>query len=220
MIKAIIFDADGTILDSMEIWENLGSRYLLKYHNIKADKDLSKILYHMSLEESVSYLKEKYFLKYDDKKITNDITDMIRNFYEAEVKPKEGLKEFLDLTNKKGIVSGIATSGSKELLVSTLKRLKILDYFSVINSCSELNTTKLLPDIYIETAKEMNVPPENTIVFEDVLHGIKSAKNSGFKTVGVKDKSNTFELEEIKKAADFVIEDFNDYKLLKYLFEK
>ena len=144
---------------------------------------------------------------------------MIRIFYEEEVKPKDGLKEFLNLTNKKGIVSGIATSGSEELLVSSLKRLKILDYFSVINSCSQLNTTKFLPDIYLETAKEMNVSPKNTLVFEDVLHGIKSAKNVGFKTVGVKDKSNIFEFEEIEQVSDFVIEDFKDSKLLKYLFE-
>lgn len=220
MIKAIIFDADGTMLDSMKVWENLGERYLLEYHNIKADNELSNILYHMSLEESSIYLKEKYSLKDDEERITKEITDMIRRFYKEEVKPKDGLKEFLSLTNKKGIISGIATSGSKTLLISALKRLKILDYFSVINSCSELNTTKLLPNIYLETAKEMKVSPKNTIVFEDVLHGIKSAKNVGFKTVGVKDKSNAFEFKNIKQMSDIVIEDFNDHNLLKCLFEE
>lgn len=209
MIKGIIFDADGTLLDSMYIWEELGERYLAD-RNIKAEQDLGKILYPMTLEQSSTYLKNKYSIKDSTEKIINDILCLLTDFYKKEVLLKEGVYSYLEKMKPKGVVMGIATSGDKELLVSALKRLNVYHYFSVILTCSQYKTSKYEPLIYLKAAQTLGTKPSETVVFEDVLYGIKTAKDAGFVTVAVEDLSNIGDRQQLKECANYYIKDFND----------
>lgn len=215
MIKGIIFDADGTLLDSMHIWEELGVRYLAN-KGITAKEGLSKILYPMTLEESSMYLKNEYSIKDSPHKIIKDILGLLTDFYQKEAMLKEGVYSYLEKMNAKGVVMGIATSGDKELLTLALKRLNVYKYFSVITACSEYNTKKNEPLIYLKTAEILGTTPNETAVFEDVLYGIISAKNAGFITVAVEDISNMQDRQQLRENADYCIKDFRE-KILEDL---
>ena len=206
-LKGAIFDADGTLLDSMHIWHELGARYL-KSMNITPEEGLSRRLYPMSLEQACKYLKTHYGLRDSEGDIQSGILGIIEGFYRDEVTLKDGVREFLPAMNDKGIPMVIATSGSRELLSSALERNDIAEYFAEIFTCSELNTTKHEPDIFMSCAEFLSLSPESIGVFEDALFAIETAKRAGFITFGVKDDSNIHQWEIIQSTADYTIESF------------
>lgn len=206
-LRGAIFDADGTLLDSMHIWHELGARYL-ESMNITPEEGLSRKLYPMTLEQSCKYLKTHYGLRDSEGDIQSGILGIIEGFYRDEVTLKDGVREFLSAMNDKGIPMVIATSGSRELLSSALERNDIAEYFAEIFTCSELNTTKHEPDIFMSCAEFLSLSPESIGVFEDALFAIETAKRAGFITFGVKDDSNIHQWEIIQSTADYTIESF------------
>lgn len=209
MLEGAIFDADGTLLDSMRVWRELGERYLSK-HGIKAEAGLADVLYPMSLEESGRYLKEIYRLPCDTKAIIAETIEMIRSFYLNEVALKAGVADYLRYLHGRNVPMIVATSNDKTLLRDVFDRLRIGRYFCDILTCSELNVGKREPTIYLRAAQKIGTPPQKTAVFEDVLQGVQSAKSSGFLTVAVDDYSNKSETERLRRAADYFIQDFTD----------
>ena len=208
-IKGTIFDADGTLLDSMGVWSRLGEIYLDSL-KIKSEPELSAILFPMSLEEGSLYLKEHYVPDMSREEIQSGILDIICDFYKYEVKTKKGVPEFLENLRLKGIPAVIATAGDTSLLRAALERLGILCCFNGIYSCGELDTTKKSSYIYEFAARSMGTAASETVVFEDSLTAIKSAKSGGFYVVAVEDEESISERCEIKKTADNYIKDFFD----------
>lgn len=206
----IIFDADGTLLDSMGIWKELGARYLNGL-GIKAGDGLAEILFTLTIDEGCAYIKEKYGLSQSSDEIKQGILKIISGFYLREVQAKPGVSEFLKKLSEMNIPAIIATAGDRYLLEHALKRIGISDYFKGIFTCSELNTTKNEPYIYETAAQFMGTKPEETFVFEDALHAIQTAKRGGFKTVAVEDFSSSMNKEKIKSEADFYMKNFSDF---------
>lgn len=206
-LNGAIFDADGTLLDSMHIWQELGARYLESL-NITPEDNLSRILYPMSLEQSCRYLKAHYGLRDSEGEIQSGILGIIEGFYKDEVTLKDGVSEFLSAMHDKGIPIVIATSGSRELLSCALERNGIAEYIDEIFTCSELLTNKHEPDIFMACASFMSLKPESIGVFEDALFALETAKRSGFITFGVKDESNVHQWEMIRSISDYSIESF------------
>ncbi len=209
IIKGAIFDVDGTILDSMHIWYEIGQRYLEKL-GIEAETGLGEKLYPMSIEEGSLYLKDNYGLSDSREKITSDIWDLLKTFYFEEVELKPGVYEYLSQLKNKGIPMAIATLNDRDILNRCFSRLGIADFFSEIVTCSELGVTKREPTIYLATAEKMGCRPENTIVFEDVLHCLEAAKSVGFVIAAVEDPSSIKDREEIKRIADIYITSFSE----------
>ena len=207
MLKGAIFDADGTLIDSMHIWRELGARYLESL-NITPEENLSAKLYPMSLEQSCKYLKTHYNLRESESDILSGILGIIEGFYLDEVMLKDGVREFLSAMSDKNIRMVIATSGNRELLSSALTRNGIAEYFEEIFTCSELFTTKHEPDIFMACAEFLGLNPENVGVFEDSLFAIETAKRAGFMTFGVADDSNIHQWEMIQSTADYSIKSF------------
>lgn len=207
MIKGIIFDADGTLLDSMGIWHELGGKYL-KVEGIEPEDGLADILYPMTLAESAEYLRGKYRLDKSAEKITAELIAMIEDFYKNEVSAKRGAVAFIKKCGECGIKMSIATAGDKALLCAALERLMIRDYFSEILTCAETGTSKHEPDIYLKLAEKMGTAPSETAVFEDVLYAISAAKRAGFVTYAAEDEFSAKERTEIMEKADYYIKDF------------
>ena len=201
---AIIFDADGTLLDSMYIWQELGGRYLRSI-DIEPERDLAKILYTMSLEQSCLYLQSHYVPEKSLDEIQEGIIRIIQDFYIDEVELKDGVRNFLETMYKKNIPMVIATSGDRTLLNAALERNRIEEYFDAIFTCSELNTTKHEPKIFLACADFLGLEPENIAVFEDSLFALETAKAAGFITFGVEDDSNLYDRERIIEVADHYI---------------
>lgn len=205
--KYAIFDMDGTLIDSMGIWENLAKEYLSS-KNIKAKENLSEIINSMSMEESAMYFKKEFGIKDSVEKIISDENKLIEHKYKYEILLKENVKEYLSYLRKKGIKMCVTTATSLVLAKIVLKRLDILDYFSFVISCDETKVGKSKPDIYYLALRKMNAKIEETLVYEDADYAIKTAKKAGFYCIGVYDEVSSKEKKEILKFCDKYLESF------------
>lgn len=209
MIRGAIFDVDGTLMDSMEIWEDAGECYLMQM-GITPEPGLSKILFTMSVEEGAVYLKKHYCLRQDCEKIVADVLKVVRDFYVNEAPLKDGAMEFLKQLDDRGIPMVVATSSEREHIEAAFERLGILEYFRRIFTCSEVGAGKSKPLIYYQAAGELGTIPEETYVFEDALYAIHTAADAGFRTVGVYDCSSEEDQEEVRSLADIYLPDLTN----------
>ena len=178
-----IFDVDGTILDSMEVWNTLASRYIQSLDRIP-EKNLDKIVSEMSLEQSAIYLKKHYRINKQEEVIISEVLNLISDFYKYEVKLMPGFKDFITHFDSMNV---IGTSCDEELVKSVLKRLGVLDYFEDIMTCSKVNKGKDDPGFYLACADILEQKPDNIFVFEDADYCIDAARKVGFKVIKIKD---------------------------------
>lgn len=207
MIKGVIFDADGTLLDSMSIWRDAVEQYLRQF-GYKLSDEAYTAMSAMSMEQGSQYLKESYRLKSPTNEIKEGVLGLIEDFYRHRVSCKKGVPDFLRQLSEKGIEAVVATSGDKQLLEEAFLRLNIRQYFKGIFTCTELHTDKNQPDIYLRAAECLGTLPRETLVFEDVLHAVKTAKAAGFAVVAVEDLQSAADHETIRQLADDFITDF------------
>ena len=212
MIKGVIFDVDGVLLNSMPVWENLGELYL-RHLGIEAEKDLGTKLYTMSLEQSAEYLTETYHLDLAPEQVIAGVNREVKDFYASRVPLKEGVRQYLNEFHEKGVPMVIATTGDRQNAQAALKRLNVLRFFQGIFTCSEIGSSKNEPDIYYAAALQLDTDPGQTLVFEDAYHAICTAKKAGFKTVGVYDRANDRDLAHIWNTADIYLPEFRDFNI-------
>lgn len=205
--RGAIFDADGTLIDSMGMWHSLGRKYLDSL-GIAAEKNIDAVLYAMSFEQGCEYLRKNYLPQSTEEEIKAGIFAMIEDFYRYEVKLKPGIADCLERLRQRNIPMVIATVGDRELLSSALERNHIAGYFREIFTGGELNTTKHEPEIYFACAEYLGMKPENIAVFEDSLYALETAKNAGFIVYGVRDESNLYDTGRIKASADYYVEEW------------
>lgn len=206
--KAIIFDLDGTLIDSMNVWSDIDKEFF-KMHDLPFEEDYQKEIGHKGLKEIAAYTKTRYNLKESEDEIISIWLDMAKEAYAYKIPLKEGVKSFLEYLQSKNIKMGIATSNSLELTESVLKHHDIYKYFSKVVTVNELKTNKGSPDIYLHISNSFGLTPNECIVFEDLLTGIKTAKKAGYKVVGVKEISSLDKEKEIREIADLYISNYN-----------
>ena len=212
MIRGVIFDVDGVLLNSMPVWENLGELYL-KGRGIAAEKGLGEKLFTMSLEEGAQYLISHYNLEMTCEQVVKGLAREVREFYAERVPLKEGARQFIEEFRERRIRMPNTTSDNKENTESALKRLKIYSYFQGIFTCSGIGSGKNQPDIYYAAALQLDTDAKETLVFEDAYHALRTAKKAGFKTVAVYDRSNDKNLAHIWNMADIYLPEFADFDL-------
>ena len=178
-----IFDVDGTILDSMEVWNTLASRYIRSLKK-EPEENLDEIVSEMSLEQSATYLKNYYKINKSEEVIISEVLHLISDYYMYEVKLMPGFKEFISNYDS---VNVIGTSCDEELVKIALIRLGVLNYFEDIITCSKVNKSKDDPDFYLACAVILKQKPKDIVVFEDADYCIDVARKAGFKVVKIKD---------------------------------
>lgn len=213
-IKAVIFDVDGTLFDSMEIWENLGARYLDTL-GVNAKPGLREVLEKMSTQQGVEYLIAQYGLEFNIQEAMDGVNALLHKYYSEETDLKEGTRACLELLYAEKIPMMAATSGERKNVEAAMERHDIRNFFQGILTCSELNTDKTKPEIYLEAAKKMQVRLKETLVVEDVSHALETAKAAGFLTAGIYDRYSHSQQEEIREIADYYLQTLSDLK--KYI---
>lgn len=178
-----IFDVDGTILDSMEVWNTLASQYVQSLGMVP-EKNLDEIVSDMSLEQSATYFKNHYKINKQEERIISEVLNFISDFYEYEVNLVPGFKEFISHYDS---INVIGTSCDEELVKIALNRLAVLNYFEDIITCSKVNKSKNDPDFYLACAQVLKQRPEDIVVFEDADYCIDVARKVGFKVIKIKD---------------------------------
>lgn len=201
-IKGIIFDMDGTLLDSMPTWRGIGGA-LLKNNGIVPPEDIDERLKELSFIDTAHYFRNDLGLKMSVEDIVAGINDLMRIAYAESVPLKVGTKEVLERLKEKGYKMCIATATDRELAVIGLKRLGILEYFDVVLSCSDIGHWKDEPIIYQEVTKRMGLKEEEVVVVEDAGYCVKTAKEAGFKVLGIYDAQAELEAEMIKELCDY-----------------
>ena len=184
-----IFDMDGTLLDSMEMWHTASDKYLVSKGKIP-EKNLWDKVKWLNMTETVDYLISKYGLSERPEEIQKEILRQIQDEYENNLQLKEGAKELLKTLNENKIPCILATATDRSCVIPCIKRLGIEKYFTAVITCLDLNTSKSKPLIFEKAAALGNSTPENSLVFEDALHALRTAHNAGFKTCAVYDKSD------------------------------
>lgn len=208
MMKAAIFDLDGTLVDSMGLWEELPYRYL-SLHQQTTSEDLNVVFRKMTLTQSAEYYQTHYGITKSTEQIIDEINHLIYDYYSSCVKVKKGIKEYLDQLSKHHVKMCIATATSRELVEVCINNLGLADYFDFILTCDEIKEGKEQPTIYLKAVEKMQTKIEETWVFEDAYHAIVTCKQAGFKVVGVYDKAETKQT-EIKQIVDIYINDFTE----------
>ena len=205
--EAVIFDLDGSLVDSMWMWKAIDIEYL-KGFGIKPPEDLQKQIGGRSFFETAVFFKDKFGLEDSVEKIGDDWNRMAWDKYTNEVPLKDGAFEFLSACENKGIKLGIASSNSTELIEQVLFSHNIRDRFSSVKSGTQIQKGKPAPDVYLAVANELKVSPEKCLVFEDLVDGIKAGKNAGMTVVAVSDDYSRHSDKAKRELADYYIEDY------------
>ena len=203
-IDAVIFDLDGTLVDSMWMWESIDVEYLQRF-GIDLPSDLQKNIEGISFTEAAVYFKQRFELPDSLDKIKSDWNQMAWDKYLNEVPVKEGVIPLLQYLRQQNIPAGIATSNSRELVDLIVEKHGMQEYFDSIRTSCEVAKGKPSPDIYLLVASDLGVEPERCLVFEDVLQGVMAGKNANMKVCAVYDKYSEQDQKEKIKLADYYV---------------
>lgn len=182
--KAVIFDIDGTLADSMGVWTE-SDRIFLSRRGIEYDSEVSLALKSMHFMSAAEYLKNLYSLPESAEDVAREITDIVREKYFFEVRLMPYAKELIQSFSERGIRMCAATSNSRELAEGVLRHNGILDRLEFIVTSDEAGSSKDDPSIFFMCAEKMGVSPHETAVIEDSPHAAKTAFENGFYTIGV-----------------------------------
>lgn len=203
MLKGAIFDLDGTLLDSMAVWDNIGEAYLRSLGK-EPNEDLKKTFETFTLKQAAEYLINNYDIRLSVSEIIDGVNKTVEEYYRTQVVLKKGVAEFLSALNKNGIKMCIATVTDRYLADETLERLGVRGYFSEIFTCAEVGCGKDHPDIYRTALLCLGIAKSEAAVFEDAYYAAKTAKTDGFKVVAVYDEHEAKQ-EELKALADVYV---------------
>ena len=209
MIKGAIFDFDGTLVDSMFIWDTFGEDYLRSLGK-EPKENLTEAFKTFTIEQAAEYYREHYGVTLSVKDIVDGVNSMVEEIYRTKVYLKDGVREFLEALKSENVKMCIATVTDGHIVAEVLEKLGVLGYFSEILTCADVGYRKETPHIYRAALGALGTQKEETVVFEDALHALMTAKNDGFTVAAVYDKHETRQA-EIRAAADYYISDYKRF---------
>ncbi len=206
-IKAVIFDLDGTLIDSMFLWKQIDIDFLAN-RGIVMPPDLQKNVEGLSMRETGVYFQKTFQLTESVEELMRIWNDMAFDYYRHQVQPKPGAMEFLTYLKEHGYQVGIGTSNSPELLQAALQAQNMDRYIDTCVTSNEVAQGKPAPDVYLQVAKKLLVSPEHCLVFEDIVPGILAGRNAGMKVCGIYDDYSKDVTQEKQQLSDYYIEDY------------
>lgn len=209
MVKGAIFDLDGTLLDSMHIWEDIDDAFL-KECGVDIPNNINEVLKAMTVEECMEFFINELGVKLSKKEISKRIVELMREVYLFNIEAKPFVRQVLEKFKKQNIKMCVATANDYDLTHETLKRLNLMQYFDFIVTCSQLGCSKTQPHIYNYCADKLGFMNKEILVFEDALHCVETAKKAGFIVIGVYDKYSENDAQKIKKLSDQYIYSFGE----------
>jgi len=218
-IEAVLFDLDGTLVDSMGIWKDIDIEFLGEY-NIVVPEGLDSEIAGMSFTETAGYFRERFYIPLSVEEMKERWNQMAYDAYATRIPFKEGAFEFLRHLKDNHIKTGIATSNSRLLVEAVMQGLGMEGYIDVVRTSCEVSYGKPAPDIYLQVAEDLEVQTSQCLVFEDIPEGLMAGNAANMRTCAVKDKYSNHKITEIKRLANYYIDSFNDiltrnYEVLK-----
>lgn len=216
--KALIFDMDGSLVDSMWIWPEVDRIYMEKY-NLTPPDNFYEAIEGISYTETAQYFVDTFQTPGQTReRIMQEWRDMTIELYATKVFPKPGVMELLDEMKRRGVLLGIATSNDREIAEAALRARGLDAYFDSVRTSCEVATGKPAPDVYLKVAEDLGVEPKDCLIFEDVPNGIRAGKNAGMEACAVYDDFSAKCDAEKRRLADYYIRDF--YEVMNNSYEK
>ena len=215
-IRGAIFDVDGTLLDSMFIWDTIGETYLRSIGYEPREK-LNEVFKNMSLFQAARYYRTEYGVTLSIDEIMNGVNAMLERYYRFEVSLKPGVAELLAQLQASGVKLCIATATDRYLVEAALERCGVLSCFGAIFTCNEVGHGKDEPDIFEAALRFLGTRREETLVFDDALYAVRTAKEAGFPVAAVYDSHERSQA-EVRARSDLYLEDLTQLvELQKFL---
>lgn len=203
----VIFDFDGTLADSMFVWNDIDRRFCEKYGLVLPD-DYDESIVGLGFEGTAQYFIDELGLKMSLQACCDEFNELALQGYRDEVALKPGARTYLDVLQARDMPLAIASSLNMKLLGAALDHNGVRDRFRSFSLCDDLHTHKNESKIYLAAAASIDVDPARCLVFEDIVPAIRSAKRAGMTAVAVYDEHDSQNTPTIRQTADGFIRDF------------
>lgn len=205
-IKYAIFDADGTLLDSMHIWDTVDGAFLMMRGIFPKE---GRIFHKYGYFNAVNHIIEEYGVNLTPDEIRDEIMKILRYYYDNVATAKEGVRDFLQALKDNGVHCVVATATDRSIMVPALRRLGLLDYFDEVFSTKDTGISKHDPHIY-NLARDFLGADEDLFIFEDAAYAIDTAVRAGYRIIAVEDYSAENEREHIKEVSDYYVISYSE----------
>lgn len=204
--KGAIFDMDGTLLDSMRVWKRLTQGYLAQFGVHITDQDYA-VTEGFSQTQMAQYFIDRYpILPMDAQGLIDGLDRQITARYEQYARPKDGVIDFLNRLQARGIRMAIATLTARRHAEKALRDRGMLAYFDFLLTIEDVGISKREPEIYLRAATRMGLSPAECVVFEDAPYAGVTAKRAGFRVCGMAEPAYAGGESELRAVSDFFVE--------------
>lgn len=207
--EAVIFDIDGTLIDSMGVWTEVDRIYLDRHHK-EMPENLQRDLAGLSILQTADYFREVIGIDDPPETMLAEWNELAFEQYRYQIQMKPGAARWLALIAEKGLPMAVCTSNTRALAMTALQTHDVEKYLKVILTGEDVVKGKPDPYIYLTAAERMGVNPANCLVFEDIPEGIQAGLSAGMKVCAVQDDFSDYQDAEKKKLADYYIQSFED----------
>lgn len=220
IMKAVIFDLDGTLLDSMGIWRHAGEIYLRSF-GIEAEPGMSDEILKLTIRGGAEYIIKRYGLPVMPEEAVRGINGVMERAYAHDILPKEGALELIKELERRGIPMAVATATDRYLVDIALRRFDMAHCFAGIVTCTEVGVGKRDgADVYEAALKFIGAQKADCWVFEDSPHAALTALKAGFKVAGVKDIGGGNDQAELKADSSIYLESLSPAAAVLSALEK
>lgn len=202
-----IFDMDGTLIDSMSYWADLGAEFLSR-KGAQMTEEIRERIKPMTMTESAALFIREFGLPGTPESVAAEMNDMMDEHYRSDIPLKSGVREYLASLQERGVTMCVASATAEHLMELCLTRLGVREKFAFLLSCESVGKGKDRPDVYFAAARRLGAAAEDCAVYEDAIYAAKTARDAHFYVVGVYDASADAYWPELSALADETIRAF------------
>ena len=210
-LQSAIFDMDGTLINSMEMWRFLGENFL-RSRGLEPRERFWEDVAVETIDDAAAYYQKAYCLPGTAAEIAAEMARQVEDFYAHRVQVRAGVEKFLTLLRMEGVSMYVATNTDRPLTEAALRHTGLDPFFQGLLTCAEVGSRKSQSaEIFERAMRRLRSNKRNTVIFEDSLPAIRTAKRAGFRVAGVYEPLFLRDQAEIEALSDYYIRSFEEF---------